>query len=210
MNLHQALSAVADQLGLDAASLIAYAAEDTVPGYYPDYLVGHIPYAVDGQFLYALVRALRPTRVLESGTNEGGSATHIALALQANGGGQLVTVDIRPDGGQYIPSDLLPYITLVQGTDICAYVDQESAAGFDFIHEDAAHDSGTVFAIYSRLRKLAAPTGCVAVSHDAALGMSPFILSGIRGAGFEEPPVYVYDGSPCGFSVIHYRGETWI
>ena len=50
-------------------------------------------------FLYALMRVLRPTTVVETGVADGHSSLAILRALMANGGGRLVSVDIRPDAG---------------------------------------------------------------------------------------------------------------
>lgn len=209
MNFNEALIRIAAQLALDADQLTAYAAEDTIPGSHDAYQVPMpgrnpygIPYTSDGKLLYALTRALRPDRVLESGTNYGGSAVHIASALKANGAGTLVTVDVADVTHGHIPADLLPYIELVVA-DIREWVGRAEATGFSLIHEDASHESDTVYAIYSHLRTLL-PNGGVVLSHDTALGVSEYIHSGIVGAGFAVPPEYVYDESPCGFSVMRY------
>ena len=47
-----------------------------------------------GQFLYRLARYLRPEIVLECGTSFGISALHWASALQVNGHGRLITVEV--------------------------------------------------------------------------------------------------------------------
>ncbi len=51
----------------------------------------------EAEFLYALVRATRPARVLELGTGLGVSARFIGEALAANGVGTLWTVETDPD-----------------------------------------------------------------------------------------------------------------
>jgi hypothetical protein len=50
-------------------------------------------------FLYCLARALAPAAVLELGTCLGVSAAYLSAALEANGSGQLVTIDIEPEKG---------------------------------------------------------------------------------------------------------------
>lgn len=47
----------------------------------------------EGEFLYGLVRILRPTNCVETGTNIGVSASYICLALQDNGMGHLTTIE---------------------------------------------------------------------------------------------------------------------
>lgn len=47
----------------------------------------------EGDFLYGLVRILRPLRCLETGTNIGVSASYTCLALRDNNYGSLVTIE---------------------------------------------------------------------------------------------------------------------
>lgn len=216
MNFRDALTQIAHQLDFDPDRLLAYADEDTLEGCldYPGmegrspYL---IPYTYDGKFLYALVRALRPQWVLESGTLHGGSAAHIALALAANEQedewfGQLVTVDINPEADLVgVPEHLLQFIIQVRGENIIDWLGQYTGT-FDFIHEDASHEVDTVQAVYAALPKVLAPGGVI-VSHDTNSGARQHIIDGIQAAGFSYPPDYVYDESPCGFSVMRYEKE---
>lgn len=46
-----------------------------------------------GEFLYAMVRMLKPARVLETGTHHGVSAIYMGLALEHNHGGILDTIE---------------------------------------------------------------------------------------------------------------------
>lgn len=50
-----------------------------------------------GEFLYAMVRLLKPLYVLETGTCEAISASYIGIALRENALGQLHTFEISPD-----------------------------------------------------------------------------------------------------------------
>jgi predicted O-methyltransferase YrrM len=52
--------------------------------------------AANGLFLYRLVRALRPAKVVEFGSAVGVSGSYLASALRANGSGHLVTVEGAP------------------------------------------------------------------------------------------------------------------
>ena len=56
-----------------------------------EYAVG--VHAEEGEFLYSLIRIIRPERVLETGTNIGISGRYIALALSDNGGGIFDTIE---------------------------------------------------------------------------------------------------------------------
>lgn len=46
-----------------------------------------------GEFLYALLRVIKPNYVLETGTYHGLSSTYMGMALKANGKGTLTTLD---------------------------------------------------------------------------------------------------------------------
>ena len=93
--LQNTLAAIAADWGFDADALIAYADEDEIGGY-PERWPGGSLWSVEGQTLYALTRALKPARVVEFGTWQGCSGSHLAAALVANEHGTLVCVDPYP------------------------------------------------------------------------------------------------------------------
>ena len=212
--LDDALVDVAHQLELSPKQLIKYADEDQLPGYYDGGGQYAIPYAADGKFLYALIRALKPETVLEVGTAQGGSARHIAEALEANGNGRLITVDVDQnstcEGIEYPVRRRITHNKFEAESWLKGYVSLSETfggdlAGFDFIHEDGSHSAHLVHAIYGMLPQLM-PRGGVIVSHDIGTGVASDIRRGIQNAGFELPPEYIYDGSPCGFTVMKYKG----
>lgn len=49
------------------------------------------------EFLYSLVRLIKPLRILETGTHFGLSAAYMGLALQENNRGELVTLEVQPE-----------------------------------------------------------------------------------------------------------------
>lgn len=51
---------------------------------------------------YALVRALRPEHVVETGTDKGLGSVVLAAALLRNGNGRLTTIDVNPDSGYLV------------------------------------------------------------------------------------------------------------
>jgi predicted O-methyltransferase YrrM len=53
---------------------------------------------------YAITRALRPTTVVETGTDKGLGSCVFATALMRNGNGRLITIDVNPDSG-YLVTD---------------------------------------------------------------------------------------------------------
>lgn len=210
MTFEDALRAIADQLDINPDELIAYAEEDTILGSDqmgdPTGIKGAdlIPYTNDGKLLYALIRALGARRVLESGLSRGGSTEHIAQALHMNGGDKVISVDIDPQAIYKHNLGLFPYIEIVHA-DIRQWTNETDETNFDFIHEDASHEQDTVEAIYRALPQLA-PNGCVIVSHDTAFHVGEWIRNGQNAAGFFSIPEYIYEGSPCGFSVMRYEG----
>ena len=74
-----------------AARLDAVDAEyrSLTPGLWP----GSV-YPAEGAFLYALVRLLRPERIVETGTASGFSTTYLLAALNRNEAGRLVSIDL--------------------------------------------------------------------------------------------------------------------
>lgn len=175
VSLNTALMHIASRFGLDAVDLAEFVLEDDIGGYHPDpaqakWPIGSI-WHVEGQILYALVRALKPRHVLELGTYHGCSATHIAAALRKNGDGGLLTcVDNGHDArgqfkiGHLIPDELQSYV-LVIDQDLAVFT-EDTRQTFDFIFEDAFHSPEQVEAVWRQMPRLLNPGG-VAVSHDA-------------------------------------------
>src|SRR5688572_30441821 len=106
IDLNDALDSIATAFHFDADALISYAALDPHGGYHDKYDDGFPTgsvWRVEGQILYALVRAMMSTRtdrlffrLLELGTHHGCSATHIAQAIHDGGGaGKLTCVDLN-------------------------------------------------------------------------------------------------------------------
>ena len=92
--------------------------------------------------LYALVRGLRPTNILEIGSAFGGSARIIHQAMLANGCGNLHCVDINPQPELEVFADALPDVTLIKGSSWDLYTsrrDAETNALFDFVFIDGDH-----------------------------------------------------------------------
>lgn len=64
---------------------------------------------------YVLVRALRPNRVIETGTDKGLGSLVLAEALLQNGSGRLFTIDTNPQAGFLIGGKWASVIDQVQG-----------------------------------------------------------------------------------------------
>jgi hypothetical protein len=158
MNLNDALRQIAADGGLDADELIAYANEDATGGRDTGAFDAMSTFADEGRVLYALIRALRPYRVLEVGVASGGTSTHILKALAANGSGTLWSVDIEPGSGYQIPEDLKGNWTFVAGDALTVELPDA-----DFVFEDGAH---TLDFTRDALTRLKAIHPRIIVSHD--------------------------------------------
>jgi Methyltransferase domain len=168
ISLFEAFERVGPQIGVPADELHDFAGEDVVGGYHTIRGTAMWPmgsvWAVEGQFLYALVRALQPDRVMEIGTWRGCSATHILSAMEANGKGQLISVDMkRHDEGIDIPHYLKPRWRFIEqeGT---AYITSVRPT-VDLVFEDTAHTFPVTVALLTAIDYFMKPK--VVVSHDA-------------------------------------------
>lgn len=64
---------------------------------------------------YALVRILKPSLVVETGTDKGLGSVVLAQALKVNGEGRLVTIDIEPASGMLLTGRYDQIVTRVTG-----------------------------------------------------------------------------------------------
>jgi predicted O-methyltransferase YrrM len=119
-----------------------------VPGMPPD----------QGRVVYDHLRETRPAEVLELGTAHGRSAAYMAAALEANGNGQLTTVDHVAASYEPTPATTLERVGLahrvsVVGIDASSYTwwlkerieERSDAHGncepiYDFCYLDGSHD----------------------------------------------------------------------
>lgn len=159
MNLTEALTEIARAGSLEPAELMAYAAEDTIGGRDTGQWRGDSFFADEGRVLYALIRALKPESVLEIGSAEGCSATHILTALAKNDYGHLTSIDIDPDAGAKIPDALRKRWTFVNEDALTADLPAASV-----VFEDGDHHYPFASAILKRIQVLHPR---VLLSHDA-------------------------------------------
>jgi predicted O-methyltransferase YrrM len=158
MNLNDALRQIAADGGLDADELIAYANEDAIGGRDTGAWDSMSTFADEGRIIYALVRALKPYRVIEIGVASGGTSTHILTALENNGNGELHSFDIEANCGINVPEHLRHRWTFTVGDALTT--DYPDA---DFVFEDGAHTLEFGQAIYPRLKALSPR---IIVAHD--------------------------------------------
>lgn len=206
MNLNETLVQIAADFNLDAKQLIDYAIEDTQTGWDEDkgaWPVGSL-WGVEGQILYALVRFTKPKRLLELGTLYGCSATHILMAMARNDNGATLTAidsGLHVEGGVaggMIPSRLKHMMTLHR-TQISEWIKSDKT-GYDFVFEDAKHDSPSVFRVWEVRNNLVNPGGFL-ISHDAKHHLvGSQVMRGITQAG-AIAKAYLTEPSDCGMAL---------
>jgi hypothetical protein len=85
---------------------------------------------------YAIVRALRPARVVETGTHDGLGSTAILAALEKNGSGELISIDPQPGTGWLVPDHLRPRWRPIRAT---SYDALPSVGQIDLFIHDSLH-----------------------------------------------------------------------
>jgi len=102
---------------------------------------------------YALVRALQPDHIIETGTDKGLGSCVFAAALLRNGHGRLTTMDLNPSAGYLIAGRYAEVTDLVIGDSVESIRSAESPVDF-FLHDSwhsAAHELAEFDAVASRL-----------------------------------------------------------
>lgn len=194
--LDAAIATIAAQVGVDAAALIAYAAEDTIGGYPDRWPTGSL-WAVEGQVLYALTRALRPQWVVELGVHVGCSTTHLRSAVQRNGTGRVTSVDQWSGAGRDIPAPLARFGALVF-EEATAWLRTVPDQSIDLLFEDCIHSESEVRDIWQLARQKCKP-GALIVSHDSEHGDDGVqVRAGVKAAGFDNPLSLLIRPSDCG------------
>lgn len=204
MNRNETLTALETFLSIPEGTLIPFADEDTIGGFNfdpnaSDWPVGSI-WAVEGETLYALVRAFQPDTVLELGTNRGCSTSHLAAAVQRNGAGHVVAVDVWGGAGDLILPELRNVIEQ-RFTDALDAIASFEDGSLQFVFEDLLHGAEQVKAIIEALKPKLAP-GAVVVHHDSEHGDDGVkVRSGITAAGVTSYASVLAAPSDCGLAV---------
>ena len=85
---------------------------------------------------YAIVRALRPERVVETGMHDGLGSAALLAALERNGSGRLISIDPKPGTGWLVPDYLRHRWTPVRAT---SYEALPEAGAIDLFIHDSLH-----------------------------------------------------------------------
>lgn len=203
--LGQALHEIEILFHIKEGVLASFSLEDDLGGYDPNPMYRQWPvgsmFAVEGKVLYALIRALKPKRVLELGRRFGCSTTHIAAALAANGAGKVVSVDnnVHGDTELLIPKRLYSRIELVNG-DAFAYLRTHDES-FDLIFEDLDHDRATTAAIAKDAKNGRLKAGGLLIVHDTMhFLVGEALRAGLQDAGIDAQH-YLIEPADTGFGI---------
>ena len=102
---------------------------------------------------YALVRACRPERVVETGTDKGLGACVLAAALLRNGVGRLTTVDVNAEAGYLVAGPYAEVTDLVIGDSLAVLASMAEPIDL-FLHDSdhsAAHEAAELAAVTPNL-----------------------------------------------------------
>jgi hypothetical protein len=98
---------------------------------------------------YALVRALRPNHVVETGTDKGLGSCVVAAALLRNGSGKLTTIDISSSAGYLIAGRYAHVVEMRRGDslDLLPLLDDRIDLFFHEVHSSAEQERAEYEAI---------------------------------------------------------------
>ncbi len=150
---------------------------------------------------YAVVRAMRPEHVVETGTDKGLGSLVLAAALLRNGNGLLTTMDINPDSG-FLISDAYASVIRIQRGDSISLLSQLADPIDLFIHDSdhsAAHEAAEFRTIESHL----SPSAVVLSDNSHITGeLAAWAEATGRTFAFfrEEPMDHWYPGAGIGAS----------
>lgn len=122
-----------------------------------------------GRFMFILVRALKPSTVLELGTNLGVSALHIVAALDLNGGeGSLTTIEGDPTLSEIARENLAKLTRTSRATVQTGRFDDvlptclEEHGPYDLVFIDGHHEEAATLRYFEMIKPYLAPGACVA------------------------------------------------
>lgn len=108
---------------------------------------------------YALVRALRPLHVLETGCDKGLGTLVLASALRANGCGRVTTIDVNPNAGILFAGHESNLIDFQVGSSV--EVIQRGSAVVDFFIHDSLHTRSHELAEFRAVESRLSASGLV-------------------------------------------------
>jgi Methyltransferase domain len=150
---------------------------------------------------YALVRALRPEHVIETGTDKGLGSVVLAAALLRNGQGRLTTMDVNSDAGYLISDDYATVTDVLIGDSLTALARMDIPVDF-FLH-DSLHTREHEIAEYDAVAPWLAERGVVLSDNAHVTDALPVWAeqTGRRFTYFQErPDGHWYPGGGIGLA----------
>jgi len=158
---------------------------------------------------YALIRALRPSFVVETGTDKGLGSVVIQSALMRNGSGSLLTVDINPESGYLLGGKYGEGVDAVVGDSIATLTGLDRSVDF-FIHDSdhsREHEVAEYAAIAPHLNENA-----VVLSDNSHVTDALPLWAESRGRNFlhfqEQPIDHWYPGAGIGAAWVTAPART--
>lgn len=155
---------------------------------------------------YAIIRAMRPGHVIETGTDKGLGSCAMAAALLRNGHGVLTTLDINPDSGYLITDQYADVTERVIGDSV--QVLQRGATPVDLFLHDSLHTRAYETAEFEAVAPQLSRKAIVLSDNAHASDALPTWAEG-TGRSFmffsERPAHHWYPGD--GIGAAHSRGE---
>lgn len=152
---------------------------------------------------YALVRALRPDHVLETGTDKGLGTMVLAAALLRNGTGRVTTMDLQPKAGSLISGRWADVVDLQVGDSLSLISKTQRPIGL-FVH-DSLHTVEHEHGEFEKVRPLLTEGGILMsdAAHHSSVLQDWAEEHGWRFSFFREDPVeHWYPGGGIG---VAYR-----
>ena len=142
---------------------------------------------------YAIVRALRPEHVVETGTDKGLGSTVLAAALLRNGTGRLTTIDVNPDSGYLVAGRYAEVVDRVVGDSVETL--QELTVPVDVFLHDSWHTFEYETAELDAVTPLLRPASVVLSdnAHDSDALSAWAGRTGRRFTFFREEPLEHWD-----------------
>lgn len=151
---------------------------------------------------YALIRALRPDHVVETGTDKGLGSCVLAAALLRNGVGRLTSIDVNPEAGYLVRGAYRNVTRLRTGDSLRVLAELEDPVDF-FLHDSnhsAAYEAAELVAVEPLLSQRAA-----VLSDNARVTDELASWAEVRGRRFlffdERPADHWYPGSGIGLAL---------
>ena len=157
---------------------------------------------------YALVRALHPEHVVETGTDKGLGSVVLAAALLRNGTGRLTTIDVNPESGYLVTGRYGSVVDRLVG-DSLAEIGRLDGAVDVFLHDSLhtfEYETAEFVAVEPRLREGAVVLSDNAHESDALSGWAE--RTGRTFSFFDERPAghwYPGDGIGAAWRLVDRR-----